>query len=81
MDFLLGSIMCFAFNYNPQGCMLCNGQTLSINSNQALFSLIGNQFGGDGSTTFCLPNLNGASRFNGMMKYYIAIQGIYPSRN
>ena len=81
MDTYLGCIMCFAFNYNPQYWMLCSGQTLSINSNQALYSLIGTQFGGDGSTKFCLPNLNGASRFNGIMKYYIAVQGIYPQRS
>lgn len=81
MDTFIGSIMCFAFNYNPQYWMECNGQTLNVSSNQALFSLIGNQFGGNGSTTFCLPNLNGAQRFNGYMKYYIAMNGIYPPRS
>lgn len=81
MDPILGDIWCFAFNFPPQGWMECNGQVLQVNSNQALFSLIGFTFGGNGSTTFALPNLNGASRQNGFMKFYIATAGIYPQRS
>ncbi|BAU27073.1 microcystin-dependent protein [Aneurinibacillus soli] len=55
----IGEIRMFSMNYPPQGWALCNGQLLSINSNQALYSLIGTAFGGNGTTTFALPNLQG----------------------
>jgi microcystin-dependent protein len=55
----IGEIRMFANNYAPQGWALCNGQVLPINGNQALFSLLGTAFGGDGMTTFALPNLQG----------------------
>jgi microcystin-dependent protein len=48
-----------AFNYAPKGWALCNGQLLPINQNQALFSLLGTTYGGNGQTTFGLPNLRG----------------------
>jgi microcystin-dependent protein len=47
----------FGFNFPPRGWALCNGQLLSISQNTALFSLLGTQYGGDGRTTFALPNL------------------------
>lgn len=80
MDSILGQITQFAFFFVPTGWMVCEGQTLNISSYQALFSLLGTTYGGNGTTTFCLPNLSNASLFQGM-KYYIAIQGIYPSRS
>ncbi|HUJ42972.1 MAG TPA: tail fiber protein [Opitutaceae bacterium] len=55
----LGEIRMVGFNFAPQGWALCNGQTLSISQNTALFSLLGTQFGGNGTSTFCLPNLQG----------------------
>jgi microcystin-dependent protein len=55
----LSEIRVFAFNYPPKGWALCNGQTLPINQNQALFSLMGTTYGGDGITNFQLPNLQG----------------------
>jgi microcystin-dependent protein len=55
----LGAIKPFSFNFPPKGWAFCNGQLLPINQNQALFSLLGIQFGGDGQTTFALPNLQG----------------------
>lgn len=55
----LGQIMPFSFNFAPKGWALCNGQQLAINSNQALFSLLGTTYGGNGQTTFALPNLQG----------------------
>jgi microcystin-dependent protein len=55
----LGTIKPFAFNFPPKGWALCNGQLLSINQNQALFSLLGTTYGGDGQNTFALPNLQG----------------------
>jgi len=53
----LGEIRTFAFNFAPQGWALCNGQLLPIAQNTALFALLGTQFGGNGTTTFALPNL------------------------
>lgn len=60
---LLGTIKMFAGNFAPKGYMLCNGALLSISQNTALFSLLGNTYGGDGRTTFALPNLNGRTPF------------------
>lgn len=55
----LSEIRIFSFNFAPRGWTLCNGQTLPINQNQALFSLLGTTYGGDGRVTFGLPNLQG----------------------
>jgi microcystin-dependent protein len=55
----LSEIMLVSFNFAPKGWALCNGQTLPINQNQALFSLLGTRFGGNGQTTFALPDLRG----------------------
>ena len=53
----LGEIRMFGFNFQPRGWALCNGQLLAISQNTALFSLLGTQYGGDGVTTFALPDL------------------------
>ena len=53
----VGEIRMFGFNFAPVGWALCNGQLLPISQNQALFSLLGTTYGGDGTTTFALPNL------------------------
>jgi T5SS/PEP-CTERM-associated repeat protein len=55
----LGEIGIFAGNFAPRGWALCEGQLLSINSNEALFSILGTTYGGDGRTTFALPDLRG----------------------
>ena len=55
----LGEIRIVAFNFPPSGWLLCNGQTLSINTYQALFALLGTTYGGNGITTFALPDLRG----------------------
>ncbi len=55
----LGTILMFGFNFAPSGWALCHGQNLSIEENTALFTLIGTTYGGDGQTTFALPNLQG----------------------
>lgn len=55
----IGEIRVFPFNYAPRGWAQCNGQLLLISSNQALFSIIGLTYGGDGVRTFALPNLQG----------------------
>lgn len=53
----LGQIMAISFNFAPKGWAFCQGQLLPINQNQALFSLLGTTYGGNGVTTFALPNL------------------------
>jgi microcystin-dependent protein len=55
----LGSIMPVAFNFAPRGWQTCEGQILSISANSALFSLLGTAYGGNGTTTFALPDLRG----------------------
>ena len=55
----LAEVRLFSFNFAPAGWALCNGQLLQINNNQALFSLLGTIYGGDGQTTFALPDLRG----------------------
>ncbi len=57
----IGQIAAFAFGFVPNGWAACNGQILSISTNQALYSLLGTTFGGNGVQTFGLPNLQGMS--------------------
>jgi len=59
MEPFIGQIMQFAGNFAPEGWAFCNGQLLPIASNTALFSILGPTYGGDGRTTFGLPNLQG----------------------
>jgi microcystin-dependent protein len=80
MDYFLGQIVCFPYDFAPKDWLLCNGQQLNIPQNTALFSLISNKFGGNGTTTFCIPNLQGAEPWPGT-GYYICINGIYPARD
>ena len=56
---LIGSIMLFAGNFAPRNWAYCDGQLLAINTNQALFSILGTTYGGDGRTSFGLPDLRG----------------------
>lgn len=58
-DAYLGDIKMFAGNFAPRGWMFCQGQTLNITQNTALYAVIGTTYGGNGQTTFCLPNLSG----------------------
>ncbi|HUK61884.1 MAG TPA: tail fiber protein [Dongiaceae bacterium] len=57
VDAWIGEVALVAFNFAPQGWALCNGQLLPIATNTALFSLLGTTYGGDGQTTFALPDL------------------------
>jgi microcystin-dependent protein len=82
-DALMGEIKLFAGSFAPVNWELCQGQVQQIQTNTALFSIIGTQFGGDGVTTFNLPNLaplaaagEGAASVN----YIICVNGIYPQR-
>ncbi len=60
----LSEIRIFSFNFAPKGWAQCNGQLMPINQNQALFSLLGTTYGGNGQTTFALPDLRGRSAFH-----------------
>ncbi|MEP6819607.1 MAG: tail fiber protein [bacterium] len=55
----LGEVKIISWNFAPRGWAFCNGQLLPINQNQALFSILGTTYGGNGQTTFALPNLQG----------------------
>jgi microcystin-dependent protein len=55
----LGEVKIIAFTYAPKGWAFCNGQTMQIAQNQALFAILGTTYGGNGITTFNLPNLQG----------------------
>jgi len=80
MDYYLGDIQLFAYTFVPMGWLLCNGAVLQVQQNTALFSLISNKFGGNGSTTFALPNMTNDSPVAGM-NYYMCVSGIYPIRD
>lgn len=80
MDTFIGTIMLFPYNFVPRDWLACEGQVLNVNQYQALYSLIGQYFpGGNGSTTFALPNLRGAEPVPNT-KYCIAMAGLYPER-
>lgn len=59
MEPFIGQIIMFGGNFAPRGWALCDGQLLAISQNQALFSILGTTYGGDGRTTFALPDLRG----------------------
>jgi microcystin-dependent protein len=59
MNPYIGEIRPLAFNFAPVGWAMCNGQLLPISQNTALFSILGTMYGGDGKSTFALPNLQG----------------------
>lgn len=80
MDPFIGQIQAFGFNFAPRGWAKCDGQLLPIAQNDALFSLLGTQFGGDGRTTFGLPDLRGRIAINqgsgpGLSTYRIGQKG------
>jgi microcystin-dependent protein len=64
MDPFIAEIRLFPFNFAPRGWAWCNGQLLPISQNTALFSLLGTTYGGNGQTTFGLPNLQGSAAMN-----------------
>jgi len=78
----LGEIETFAFNFCPVGWAALNGRLLPINQNQALFSLLGTTYGGDGQITFALPTAKPIFTATGAaLQQCIALLGIFPSRN
>ena len=87
MEGTLAEIKYFAGNYAPRCWAFCQGQMMSIASNQSLFSLLGDTYGGDGRTTFALPKLEDLKTVdqvnyqgNCSVKAIICIEGVYPSR-
>ncbi|MGB8768707.1 MAG: tail fiber protein [Candidatus Korobacteraceae bacterium] len=80
MEPFLGSLLLVPYNFAPQGWALCNGQLLSIQQNTALFSLLGTTYGGDGISTFALPDLRGrvpisAGQGPGLQQYVLGQSG------
>lgn len=83
MEPILGEIRAFGFNFAPVGWAQCDGQLLQISQNVALFSLLGTTYGGDGKTTFALPDLRKSGIPTGTgatVPYCIAMQGVFPPR-
>lgn len=80
MEPFLGQIQLLPYNFAPQYWAFCEGQILQIHDNSGLYSLIGTTFGGDGQTTFALPNLKGKEPVPGL-RYCIALRGIFPNRD
>jgi microcystin-dependent protein len=79
-DGFLGEVKMFAGNFAPRGWALCEGQVLPVNQNQALYSLLGITYGGDGRTTFALPDLRsrvavGNGRGPGLLNYRLGQKG------
>jgi microcystin-dependent protein len=79
-DYFIGTISIFAGTYAPMDWMLCYGQPMQIRENPALFAVIGNSYGGDGLTTFNLPDLSGrklihAGQGAGLSNYAFAQHG------
>jgi len=80
MDPIIGQIIMFGGNFAPRDWALCNGQLLPISQNTALFSILGTTYGGDGRTTFGLPNLSGrvpihAGQGEGLSNYGLGQSG------
>jgi microcystin-dependent protein len=80
MEPFLGSLLLVPYNFAPNGWALCNGQLLPISQNTALFSLLGTYYGGDGVSTFALPDLRGrvpisAGQGPGLQSYQLGESG------
>jgi len=76
VDEFIATVVYFAGNFVPEGWMACDGSTLQVQQYTALFSLLGNRFGGDGVHTFSLPKI---ADLNGL-KAIICVNGVYPPR-
>ena len=79
-DPFVAEIRIFPFNFAPKGWAFCNGQLLPLSQNTALFSLLGTFYGGDGKSTFALPDLQGSAAIHagqgpGLSQYFLGQQG------
>lgn len=77
-DYYIGEVVQFAFDFAPLHYLLCDGATYPTHQYGALFVTIGTTYGGDGVTTFKVPDLTGAVTLPGM-KYYICAEGVIPT--
>lgn len=80
----IGEIRLFAGSFAPRGWAYCDGSTLAIPGNEALYSILGTQYGGDGRQNFQLPNLAPLSEADGgttPIRYIICVRGYYPTRD
>ena len=80
MESFIGEIRLFALDFAPPEWADCEGQILPILAHQALFSLLGTRFGGEGRTTFALPDLRGKEP-SPETRYCICLRGLYPPRS
>ena len=81
MEPFYGEVSLFPFEWEPEGWARCDGRLLPIEQHTALFSLIGNRYGGDGRRNFALPKLKPLPTEEGAaLGYFISIDGIYPRR-
>lgn len=80
MDYTIGTIVLLPYSFTPMFMLLCAGQILQITQYSTLYSLFGTTYGGDGQTTFALPNMLGQEPQPGL-NYYIVTEGIYPEHN
>lgn len=83
MDPFVAEIRVFGFNFAPKGWAFCDGQLLPISQNTALFSLLGTNYGGDGKSTFALPNFQGSAAIgqgegSGLSPYFVGEEGGVP---
>lgn len=79
-DDTLGAIGLVGFNFCPRGTLEADGRLLQISGNEALFSLYGTAYGGNGTTTFALPDLRNTVK-HAYMRKCVVIDGFYPSRS
>ena len=81
MDFFIGQICMFPWDWAVRGWAKCDGQMLQIAQYQALYALIGTEFGGDGRTTFALPKMKPIKTDGGGdVAYFVNLLGVFPSR-
>ncbi len=82
MDPYLGQINAYPYTYEPANWALCDGRVMQISAYQTLYSLLGTTFGGDGVTTFNLPDLRPAATGSGHVRYFMCVaNGVYPPRD
>ena len=77
----LGEVSCFGFGYDPDGWAPCNGRDMPIAQYQALYSLLGTTYGGDGETSFMLPKIAPLDAQGATLNWRIATLGLYPPRS
>lgn len=79
MEFYIGQILLLPYNFTPVQLAPCDGQLLPISQYTPLFSLLGTNFGGDGRTTFALPDYRGLAPKGS--QYFIVLNGVFPQRS